>query len=248
MTKRSTKAAVTLGILSVTSGVYASSSIAPGMAQLPPERPYNAVYQTLADPSSSVQTYIMSDGKGHTRSESTIAGQQYVSILDSTKKVCWSLNAQTKIATKVNFDTFAYYDPSYAKAQKPLGSRVVDGHPCHGWQMNSGGHSTQTWVGDDTGCAVLVTMDNKPYMRLVKHQPFVASPGLFTVPVDYKVVETPAFPTGASTSSGSSGSIYSGTGSIYGSRGGSSSSTPSSSSTGGTGSGGTSTNTESYDE
>lgn len=265
MANRTDSAAATLGgIFLSLAGVCAC--VTPVLGQIPPERPYSAVYQTLADPSSPVQTHIMSDGKGHTRSESTVAGQQYVSIMDSTKKECVSLNMQSKTATKVNFDSSAYYDPNYAKSQKPLGSKVVDGHPCHGWQMITGGTQTQTWIGDDIGCTVLVTSNNKPFMRLVKHQPaFVPTPDLFIVPPGFKIVQVPAqagasasASTSASSSSpasSSSGSIYTGTGSIYGSTKstyGSSSGSSSSTSSGSTttsGNGGTGTNTqESYDE
>lgn len=205
--------ATAVGILSLSS--------AQAMAQLPPERPYDAVYQTLADSSSSMQTHIISDGRGHTRSESTISGQQYVSIMDSTKRVCYALNAQMKTATKVPFDTSAYYDPNYAKSQKPIGVKVVEGHPCHGWLMNSGGHQTQTWVADDIGCTVLVTSDNKPFMRLVKFQPYAANASMFTVPSDYRIVEMPTYANGSPYGVGNYGAGSHGSGSTYGSGSGS---------------------------
>lgn len=220
--RRLMQLAVIIGILSL--------SLVPALAQLPPERPFDAVYQTLTDPSQAMQTRVICDGRGHTRSESTISGQKYISVMDSAKRVCYALNAQLKTATKVPFDTAAYHDPAYAKSQKPIGVKVVDGHHCHGWQMNSDGHQTQSWIADDIGCTVLVTVDNKPLMRLVKYQPYVPNPSLFSIPSDYKIVEMPTYSSGSpygvgNYGSGSSGSTYgrgssgSGSGSTYGGTG-----------------------------
>ena len=37
---------------------------------------------------------------------------------------------------------------------KSLGSKTINGHPCHGFEYTTGGVKTQTWIGDD--CRIVV--------------------------------------------------------------------------------------------
>ncbi|HEY9786246.1 MAG TPA: DUF4412 domain-containing protein [Candidatus Obscuribacterales bacterium] len=189
-----------LGLILIALLASTTCAVAQTQGHLPPQKPFDATYQMLTDPSQNMTTRVICDGQGRTRSESTIQGQQYISLSDMNKKVSYSLNVQQKTAMRVPIENAATYDPQYAKTQsKPIGAKMVEGRPCHGWLMTQGGHQTETWIADDLGCTVLVMADGKPLMRMVRSNPYSANASTFSVPSDYRIVEMPNIPGSATT-------------------------------------------------
>lgn len=175
-------------------GIAASLAVSAG-AQNGPKIPFQATFEhTQAGTVTRQTTY--SDGRGHMRSEYTGQnGTVTASIMDFPAKCMYSINDPLKTVMKMPLDSKWRTDDDYMtkmKAQK-LAPRVIDGHPCTGWQYNTDGHVTQIWTGTDTDCTVLMTTDNAPTMRLKTFARTNPPAQLFAVPAGYKVQDMSAF-------------------------------------------------------
>lgn len=157
---------------------------------------YDATYTVTASNGSS-KLRMMSDGKGRQRSESTVGGNTYVSIIDGPKREMWSLMDAQRVAMRMNYDpktTASDADGFKALNARPIGFKIIDGHPCHGWQYSVSGATTEAWTGDDVGFVVLSTTTGSginQVTRLVSFSPQAPNPSLFVVPAGYKVMEVP---------------------------------------------------------
>lgn len=129
-----------------------------------------------------------SDGAGHLRIE--IIGDRattptIVQVLDlnTCKLTSWS-GSDNKYIRRFARPT----DPLYMRARmtapgnsKPLGTKTINGHPCHGWKGESGG---EVWIDDDYGCFVQATMgDVTTTMTSFSANP--PEPSLFQPPPGY---------------------------------------------------------------
>lgn len=175
-------------------------------AQNGPKSAYQATFEIYATGAGTMTNTQWSDGRGHTRTDQVVAGRKNATIMDFPKRVAYSLQEDTKTAMRLPMNETAYrQDPDYMKKQgwQSLGSKVIEGHPCNGWQLVTDGHTTQVWTGTDTDCTVLTLQDGKPVMKLLSYQRTNPPAALFTVPANYKVLE---IPTGVGTSPGATGS------------------------------------------
>lgn len=155
----------------------------------------DATYETASAGTSSVMRSV-SDGKGHMRTETTTPQGKVVSIIDYPNSVMWSLIEAQKMAMKLPFDPNAG-GPAIRDAQsaekfgaKPLGVKVIDGHPCHGWQTTVQGTTSESWVGDDINTLVYSVSKGsygESSMHLKSYSAAQPDPSLFTVPPDYTV-------------------------------------------------------------
>jgi hypothetical protein len=72
---------------------------------------------------------------------------------------------------------------------KSLGAKIVDGHPCHGFETSTKGVISQVWIGDDIQHMVHsdTTGPNfKSSMSLKTWSDKAPAPELFKTPVGYK--------------------------------------------------------------
>jgi hypothetical protein len=158
-----------------------------------PTQVYDATYQT-SSAQGKTATRMASDGKGHFLTQTSAGGQKYTTIIDYINGTSTSLIPQGKMAMKTKLPPNGGFvaDESSAKklGGKLIGSKVVNGHPCHGYEYNSEGAKTQTWIGDD--CKIMVqsttdTANGKTTMTLVSIGG-APSAEAFKVPSDYKVM------------------------------------------------------------
>lgn len=156
---------------------------------------YDATYETSSAGTSSVMRYV-SDGKGHVRTETTTPQGKFVSIIDYPNSVMWSLIEAQKMAMQMPFNPNsagqAIRDGQSAEQSgaKPLGTKVFDGHPCHGWELTVQGTTSQSWIGDDINTLVYSVSTGsfgESSVRLKSYSKTQPDPSLFTVPADYTV-------------------------------------------------------------
>ncbi len=161
-----------------------------------PMRAYDAVYE-LTSPTGKGSIHQMSDGKGHLRTESSQGGQKVVSIFDYPGKVCITLLETQKMymkqpMTPVQADS-ADVD-KLKKTAKDIGSKVIDSHPCHGYESKVGGSVTQSWIGDDIQNLVhseSTTPQGKTSMSLKSFSKNAPAGDLLAVPSGYKEMKMP---------------------------------------------------------
>ena len=159
-------------------------------------RAYDAVYE-LSSPAGKGSMHQMSDGKGHLRTETVQGGQKIVSILDFPGKVAITLiDAQKMIMkqpmTPAQADT-ADLDKQ-KKTSKEIGSKVIDSHPCHGYESKTGSIVSQIWIGDDIQNLVRSessTPQGKSSMTLKSYSKNAPAADLLAVPAGYKELKMP---------------------------------------------------------
>jgi hypothetical protein len=127
------------------------------MAAKYPTETFDAKY-VLNSGGIKTEMRMASDGKGHFFTETTTSGQKYGTIIDYINGTSTSLIPQGKMAMKTKLPPNGGYavDETSVKGMngKSLGSKTVNGHPCHGFDYTTSGTKTQTWIGDD--CKIVV--------------------------------------------------------------------------------------------
>ena len=74
---------------------------------------------------------------------------------------------------------------------KSLGTKVIDGHPCHGYQYGRDGATIEVWTADDLHIAVDTitnSSNGKEVSHLGKYVPTAPSADMFDVPAGYKTM------------------------------------------------------------
>lgn len=169
------------------------------LAQHWSKKPYDASYEVQSSAGKN-SLRMVTDGQGRVRNEMSTAAGKMTTIIDAPAKVMYSVMESQRMVTKMPYkEQPAVTDEQSAKAAnaESLGAKVIDGHPCHGWQTVNKDSTTESWTGDDIGCVVLSTTNGPGYsstMRLLKYSAAKPSASDFAVPAGYKVMEMPAAP------------------------------------------------------
>lgn len=171
------------------------------LAQHWSKKAFDATYD-VQSASGKNSLRMVTDGQGHMRNEMTTSAGKVITITDIPNKVMYSVMESQRMVMKMPYSDAGsnITDEQTAKAvnAKSLGAKVIDGHPCHGWQTAQKDSTTESWTGDDIGCVVLSTTKAPGYttgMKLVKYSPAKPSPSDFAVPSGYKVMNVPGAPT-----------------------------------------------------
>lgn len=166
----------------------------PVKSQLGPRKAYEAWFDNTYPSMAPYQTHMWSDGRGRVRTEYTLSGRKFISIMDSNNQVMYSIDETTRMVNKVPL-TFDQYSGQRDPNEKwtSLGTKVIDGHPCTGKQYTKDGKSSQVWVGNDTDCTVLMTQGGQTFLRLRSYSPIIPVASLFTVPAGYKINDMSEF-------------------------------------------------------
>lgn len=168
-------------------------------------KPYDATY-TMQFGGQTYNQRRVSDGAGKERSELSTPNGTMINIQDTKNNVSYTVMPNRKMALKRTMDKVNrdkdknFVVNSYEKAKevgaKPLGKKVIDGHPCQGFQYTHRGNVSEAWIGEDIGTLVLMkstSPDGNVSMRLTSIKPFDGNQSWFAPPKDYKVVEMPSF-------------------------------------------------------
>ena len=138
-----------------------------------------------------MQNHYMSDGKGHMRSETSDKnGITQISIMDypqHTLLTTMDVNGHKQFMKSPLPDYEG--DDAFKKDAKDLGTKVIDNHPCHGYEVtHKNGLSTDIWYGDDTRCAVLTESVGPTQKTITKLKSWVGTAPSFSMslPGEYK--------------------------------------------------------------
>ncbi|HEY9772847.1 MAG TPA: hypothetical protein V6C81_03450 [Planktothrix sp.] len=191
-------------IAAVAAFVAASAFCHQAMAATYLKQAFDANYALTSPALGNGSMRIESDGKGHVRTETICpATGKITSVTDYIeKKVSTVMDKQKMIMTaELSDNNVNVFDEESAKkaGYKGLGAKNIDGHPCHGFEIDSkvpGGKtvSTEEWIGDDTHYLVhseTTTPQGKQITALKKWSN--SAPGDITkLPADYKEMKVPA--------------------------------------------------------
>jgi hypothetical protein len=163
------------------------------------KKPFDATYEMQTNIGNQTLR-MLNDGQGHVRNEMTTPSGKMVSLIDTPKKVMYSIMEAQKMVMRIPYNpdpATAITDETSAKAAKAvaLGTKTIDGHPCHGWKTEVKGATTETWTGDDINCVVLSSTKGPSYsstMKLKKYSAEAPVASLFSPPTSgYKMMEMP---------------------------------------------------------
>jgi len=173
-------------------GALCAAAPAMAAAEYPKEK-YDATY-TMKGPMGASEMRMASDGAGRLLTETKTPAGKMVSIADYKKMTATSLIEQTKMAMQVKLPAASAYTSPETMAKKPnsksLGSKVIAGHPCKGWQYTADGANSEVWVGDDVKIMVQSTTTTPQGKTVMTLKSFSAAPAAtaFNVPAGYKLM------------------------------------------------------------
>jgi hypothetical protein len=157
---------------------------------------FDAVYNQSSAAGTN-QVHMICDGQGHMRTDTNMGGQKMTSIMDYPGHVCYSIMEAQKMVVKAPLKAQAdVHDMESAKAAnaKSLGTKVINGHPCHGFEYDAAGGKSIGWIGDDINYLVKSESNyggQKTSMELVSFKKTAPSADQFKVPSNYKVMGVP---------------------------------------------------------
>lgn len=176
-----------LAALFITASVFAPSA----MAQ--ENTGYNKVYDATYDyymPSGPTQMRLSCDGAGRIRSETVMNGRSFVSVTDANQKATFSIDDSTKAVSKMAMQNAPGIPTGNSSQRTSLGDKMVEGRLCEGWQTTTAsGKKSEAWIDKTLGCPVLMTLDNKPQMKIRTSSANSIGPQYFAPPPGYRLVD-----------------------------------------------------------
>jgi hypothetical protein len=170
---------------------------APAFAADYPKQVFDATYAMKGPQGTSVMR-MASDGAGRMLTATKTNGAAMTSIIDYTKMTSTTLIEQGKMAMVNKLPAAQKYmgdaDSIKKNGGKDLGTKVVAGHPCHGWEYTNGGAKSETWIGDDIKAMVQSTTNTpqgKTVMTLTEFKKEAPPANLFKIPPGYKMMAMP---------------------------------------------------------
>lgn len=162
-------------------------------------RTYDATF-SMYSPSTQGSFRIAADGRGHSIVDSKVTQGHSLMIVDAPNKTTFMITEAQghKMAMKMPYKEASKYATTSEDIRRrngvPLGTKVIAGHPCHGYKYNDRETGvTETWLGDDIDFMV-ETITNAPTEGQTKLtlQTFSASAppaGTFTLPAGVKIMD-----------------------------------------------------------
>lgn len=176
-----------LALLCISSGGAA-------LASDPFPKAFDAVYESKTSMGKG-EMHISSNGKGKLRTESNAGGYKVVSITDYPNNVAYSIIEAQKMVTKTHikegYSGVSPEDMLKKKDTKDLGTKLVEGHMCHGWLTKTKDSSTETWADSASNELVksVTTAGGTTSTMILKSLKY-SSPAAesFNIPTGYKVM------------------------------------------------------------
>ena len=175
------------------------SALAAGMGKA-----YEGVLESYST-GAPVKTYVWNDGKGHQRAETTVSGVKSTSISDFGNKMVYAIDDQRRTITSMSMNASNSGESDPSVKWVPIGSKVIEGHPCQGKRGTVSGQQVEMWEGTDIGCNVAVVTNGKTTQKLVSWKPLAPNPALFTLPSGYQKVDMNALMRGFSAGGSGAG-------------------------------------------
>lgn len=161
-----------------------------------PTDAYLAEYE-IVSPKGKFYMNIASDGKGMAVMKTNNEGREVYTFSDYNAGVITKVDVTHKAALKNKMtasDESNYkMDVIRKAASKELGSKVVEGHPCKGYEQKNGDNTGQIWIGDDCNLIVLseATESTGKTTLTLKKNTDKPDPSLFIIeiPKDYQLYD-----------------------------------------------------------
>jgi len=153
----------TIRILASITAIFAPYTMALStFAFDPPKESYKAIYDTTFTGKVASQTCMAWNGKDVGVFRAVVNGEKLRIVSDFKNNKAIIFMDAHKIARPLPLDVeyIELFDmESYKKrSTKGLGTKTVNGHPCHGYLYMDHGVSREVWIGDD--CKVVVLLKN----------------------------------------------------------------------------------------
>jgi hypothetical protein len=158
-----------------------------------PSQSFDAQYD-VTNAQGKTAMRMACDGKGHFLTQTEAAGQKYVTLVDYLKNTSTTLIPQGKMAMQSKLPANGGYiaDDSSIKAAggKLIGTKVVNGHPCHGYEYSKSGVKSQVWIGDDCHISVQSTTEGSGIKTVMNLKSVSGAPSAdsFNIPAGYKMM------------------------------------------------------------
>ncbi len=174
--------------------VFLTAMCAPSaMADDYPTKAFDAKYD-LTSPSGKSELRMASDGAGKFLTATSAAGASYVTLVDYKKKTSTTLIEQGKMAMQSALPpggTFVSDENTVKKAGgKEIGTKVIKGHPCHGYKYTNPSGGSEVWIGDDVKIVVesITTSPQGKTTMSLKSVAGAPPADAFKVPPGYKLM------------------------------------------------------------
>ncbi len=175
-------------------------------------RTYDATFN-MSTPSTKGSFRIAADGRGHSIVDSKVTQGHSLMIVDAPNKTTLMVTEAQgrKMAMKMPYKDASKYattsDDVRRRNGTPLGTKVIAGHPCHGYKyMDRETGSTETWIGDDIDFMVETTTNSpgEGPTKLTLQTFSVSAPpsSTFTLPAGVQVMDMGALGNGDFSSMG----------------------------------------------
>lgn len=158
-----------------------------------PTKAFDARYD-LSGPTGKSELRMASDGAGKFLTATTASGASYVTIVDYQKRTSTTLIEQGKMAMQSALPaggTFVSDENTVKKAGgKEIGTKVIKGHPCHGYKYTNPSGSSEVWIGDDVKIMVESTTTSPQGKTVMSLKSVAGAPAAsaFKVPPGYKLM------------------------------------------------------------
>jgi hypothetical protein len=124
-----------------------------------PQKAFQVLYEETGTVGGKATRMYAWDGKGHGRSETVRAsGRKDVAVIDGPNKTMTMYmgdSAPITIPMKDGeLDAMAALGEKFKSGGTPLGTKVIDGHPCVGTKYLLAGTEEEIWKGQDIGVRV----------------------------------------------------------------------------------------------
>lgn len=183
----------TIRILASITAILAPYTMAlTALAFDPPKESYKAIYDTNSSGKVASQTCMAWNGKDVGVLRAVVKGENFRIVSDFKNNKAIIFMDAHKIARPLPLDVeyIELFDmESYKKrSTKDLGTKTVNGHPCHGYLYMDHGVSREVWIGVD--CKVVVLLKNPDEGNLLSLKSFEKSPPdsefVTAIPADYE--------------------------------------------------------------
>ncbi len=159
-----------------------------------PTNAFDAKYD-LSSAAGKSELRMASNGAGKFLTATSAAGATYTTLVDYQKKTSTTLIEQGKMAMQsVLPDNGSYVsdENSVKKAGgKSIGTKVIKGHPCHGYAYTNPSGKSEVWIGDDVKVVVESTTTSPAGKTMMSLKSIAGAPPAtaFQVPAGYKLMK-----------------------------------------------------------
>jgi hypothetical protein len=164
-------------------------------------RAYDATYSMNTSTGGPGTWRTASDGRGHSLVETSAGGRKTFSLVDASASMMYMITGEgaNKMVMKMPFNesdsAVQTMEETRKRSNTPLGTKVVAGHPAHGFRYTlPDGTISEVWIADDIDFMVSSSTTSKrdgstSSQLLQKFSPVAPPASSFSLPAGVKVMD-----------------------------------------------------------